>query len=164
MTITSTLPIPDRSSRGLLVISLALNLFFLGVAGTLAVRHYMAPSQPTMLVQPRMNAAGRIERLALGLPRADGDILRAAFRAREAEAEAARDALNRAVERVQAGLRAQPFDPAAVRAAMADARAARPAYEHAMHEILVAAAAAMSQEGRTQLGSWPPQRPATTSR
>jgi uncharacterized membrane protein len=161
---TMTMTMPDRSSRGLLVASLALNLFFIGTAGALAVRHYVAPPQTVMLAQPRSNAAARIERLAVGLPKADGDLLRAAFRAREAETEAVRERLNRSVERVQAALRAQPFDPAAVRVAMAEARAARPAYEQAMHDIIVTAAASMSQEGRTQLGSWPPQRPATNPR
>jgi uncharacterized membrane protein len=161
MTMTSTMTMPDRSSRLLLVISLALNLFFIGTIGALAIRHTITPAQPTATERPR-TAAARIERLAAGLPAADAEKLRIAFRARDAAAEGARDTLNRAIERIQAGLRAQPFDAAQVRAAMAEARAIRPPYEQIMQEILVAAASTMSQEGRTKLADWPQSRPATS--
>jgi uncharacterized membrane protein len=161
MTMISTFAAPDRSSRWLLVASLALNLFFIGTVGALAIRHYVTPAQPAATDRPR-TAAARIERLVAGLPAADADKLRAAFRAREAAAEGARDALNRAIERIQAGLRAQPFDAAQVRVAMAEARTVRPPYEQIMQEILVAAASTMSQEGRTKLADWPAPRPATS--
>lgn len=161
MTMTSTFAVPDRSSRWVLVGSLALNLFFIGTVGALAIRHYAAPAQPAATERLR-TAAARIERLAVGLPAADAEKLRAAFRAREAAAEGARNTLNRAIERIQAGLRAQPFDAAPVRVAMAEARAVRPAYEQIMQEILVAGASAMSQEGRTKLADWPAPRPATS--
>ena len=58
----------DRSSRWLLIGSLALNLFFIGTIGSLAVRHYVMPSQPAATERPR-TAAARIERLAAPLPR-----------------------------------------------------------------------------------------------
>jgi uncharacterized membrane protein len=93
------------------------------------------------------------------LPAADAEKLRTAFRARAAEAESARDALNRAYERVQAALRAQSFDAAQLRAAMADARATRPLYEMVMQDILAAGAAGMSPEGRARLAEWPPRSP-----
>ena len=157
---TISMTMPDRSSRLLLVTSLALNLFFIGTIGALAVRHYLASAQPAATERPR-SAAARIERLAVGLPAADAEKLRAAFRAHEAAAEGARDTLNRAIERIQAGIRAQPFDAAQVRAAMAEARAVRPPYEQIMQEILVAAATTMSQEGRTKLADWPTTRPTT---
>jgi uncharacterized membrane protein len=160
---TISMTMPDRSSRWLLVASLALNLFFIGTIGALAVRHYVTPAQPVATERPR-TAAARIERLAVGLPAADAEKLRAAFRAREAAAEGARDTLNRAIERIQAGLRAQPFDAAQVRAAMAETRAVRPPYEQIMQEILVAAATTMSQEGRAKLADWPAPRPAANTR
>jgi uncharacterized membrane protein len=163
MTMISTMTMPDRSSRWLLVTSLALNLFFVGTVGALAIRHYVTSAQPAATERPR-TAAARIDRLAAGLAAADAGKLRAAFRAREAAAEGARDALNRAIERIQTGLRAQPFDPAQLRVAMAEARALRPPYEQIMQEILVAAAEAMSQEGRVKLADWPPPRPATNAR
>ena len=155
---TMTMVIPDRSSRWLLIGSLALNLFFVGTVGALVLRHIMAPSQQAETERPR-TAAARLERLAAPLPAADGETLRAAFRTRATEAESARDALNRAYERVQAALRAQPFDAAQLRAAMADARAARPLYEMVMQDILAAGAAGMSPEGRARLAEWPPRAP-----
>jgi uncharacterized membrane protein len=158
---TMTLTMPDRSSRWLLVGSLALNLFFVGTIGALAVRHYVMPAAQTAIERPR-TAAARIERLAAPLPVADAEKLRTAFRAREAAAEGARDTLNRAFERMQAALRAQPFDPAQLRTALADVRTARPAYELVMQEIYLAAATAMSPEGRARLADWPAPRPTNT--
>jgi uncharacterized membrane protein len=157
---TMTMAMPDRSSRWLLIGSLALNLFFVGTVGALALRHIMAPPQQAETERPR-TAAARLERLAAPLPAADAETLRAAFRTRAAEAESARDALNRAYERVQAALRAQPFDAAQLRAAMADARAARPLYEVVMQDILTAGASGMSPGGRARLAEWPPRSPNT---
>jgi uncharacterized membrane protein len=147
----------DRSSRRLLIGSLALNLFFIGTIGALALRHYVTPAQPVTAERPR-TAAARIERLAAPLPPSDAEQLRLAFRARETTAEGAREALNRAFERIQAALRAEPFDAAQLRAAFAQARVARPPYEQAMQEILTAAATGMSPEGRGKLADWPSSR------
>ena len=158
---TMTMTMPDRSSRWLLLGSLALNLFFIGTIGALAIRHTVAPSPPTATERPR-TAAARIERLAAPLPAADAEKLRGAFRTREAAAENARENLNRAFERIQAALRAQPFDEAQLRAAMTQVRAARPVYEQAMQEILVAAASEMSSVGRAKLADWPPRPTANT--
>jgi uncharacterized membrane protein len=159
---TMTMTMPDRSSRWLFVGSLALNLFFVGTIGALAVRHYVMPVPPATTERPR-TAAARIDRLAAPLPAADAEKLRTAFRAREAAAEGARDTLNRAFERVQTVLRTQPFDPAQLRAALADVRTARPAYEQVMQEIYLSAATDMSPEGRAKLADGPAPRP-TTSR
>ena len=159
---TMTLTMPDRSSRWLLIGSLALNLFFIGTIVSLAARHYVLPAQPAATERPR-TAAARIERLAAPLPAADAEKLRAAFRARASAAEGARDALNKAYERAQDVLKAEPFDVAALRAALAEARGARPAYDQVMQEILIAGASAMSPEGRTRLADWPsPRTPSTT--
>jgi uncharacterized membrane protein len=157
---TMTMAMPDRSSRWLLIGSLALNLFFVGTIAALAVRHYVAPAQPAVTERAR-TAAARIERLAAPLPATDAEKLRAAFRAREAAAEAGREGLNGAFEQMRASLRAQPFDPAQLRAALAEVRKARPVYELAMQEIFAAAAADMSAEGRAKLADWPPPRTST---
>lgn len=158
-----TLALQDRSSRWLLVGSLALNLFFIGTIGALALRHYVVAPQPAATERPR-TAAARIERLAAPLPTADADKLRIAFRAREGVAEGARDTLNRAFDHIQAALRAQPFDPAQLRAALAEARAARPGYEQVMQEIYLAAATTMSAEGRVKLADGPSPRPNPSAR
>ena len=160
---TMTMVMPDRSSRWLLVGSLALNLFFIGTIGALAVRHYVMPTQPAATERSR-TAAARIERLAAPLPAADAEKLHAAFRTREAAAEGARDALNRALENLQAALRTQPFDSAQLRAALTEIRGARPVYEQVMADIYLAGAGAMSPEGRAKLADWPPPRPATNTR
>jgi uncharacterized membrane protein len=159
---TMTMTMPDRSSRWLLIGSLALNLFFIGTIVSLAARSYVA-QQPAATERPR-TAAARIERLAAPLPAADAETLRGAFRARADAAEGARDALNKAYERAQASLRADPFEPAALRAALAEARAARPAYDQIMQDILLTGAAAMSSEGRHKLADWPASRPAAPQR
>lgn len=155
---TMTLAVQDRSSRWLLVGSLALNLFFIGTIGALAVRHYVVAPQPAAMERPR-TAAGRIERLAAPLPAADAEKLRAAFKAREGAAEGQREALNRAFERLQAAMRAQLFDPAQLRTALAEVRSARVPYEQTMQEIYLAAAGAMSAEGRAKLADGPSPRP-----
>jgi uncharacterized membrane protein len=160
---TMTMTMPDRPSRWLLIGSLALNLFFVGTLVSLAARAYMLPGQPVATERPR-TAAARIERLAAPLPAADAEKLRAAFRARETAAEGARDALNKAYEGAHAALRAEPFDPAALRAALAEARAARPAYDQVMQDILLTGASAMSVEGRKRLADWPSSRPTTAAR
>jgi uncharacterized membrane protein len=160
---TMTMTMPDRSSRWLLVGSLALNLFFIGTVGALALRHYVMPAQPTASERPR-TAAARIERLAAPLPAADAEKLIAAFHAREAAAESARDGLNRAFAQVQDALRAQPFDPAQLRTSLAGVRAARRTYEQAMGEILLAGASAMSPQGRSKLADWSPPRPTQNAR
>jgi uncharacterized membrane protein len=149
----------DRSSRYLLVASLALNLFVVAAAGALYVRHQFAQPAATQAERPR-TAAARIERLAATLPAADAETLRGAFRARADTTEAARDALNRASERIQGALRAEPFNPGALRAAMAETRTVRIAYDQAFHEVVAAAAAGMTAQGRAKLADWPP-RPAT---
>lgn len=158
-----TLDSRDRASRFLLIGSLALNLFFVGTAGALTARHYMMPSEPAP-VERVHTAAARIERLAAPLPAADAEKLRAAFRERQAAAEGARDALNAAFKRVQAALRAEPFDPAQLSAAFSAVHAVRPAYELAMQQIIAAGAQAMSHEGRSKLAEWPPSRPKTKTR
>jgi len=155
---TMSIAIQDRSSRWLLIGSLALNLFFIGTVGSLAVRHYVMSAQPAATERPR-TAAARIERLAAPLPPADAEKLRATFRPRASEAEEARVALNRAFERIQAALRKEPFDLAQLRAALVEVRAMRPAYELVMQEIYLAAAGAMSPEGRAKLADWPAPRP-----
>jgi uncharacterized membrane protein len=156
---TMALAFEDRSSRWLLIGSLALNLFFVGTVGALALRNYLMPQQQAVTERPR-TAAARIERFAAALPAADAGKLRAAFQARATEAEKARDTLNRAYERIQATLRAQPFDPAQLRSAMADARAVRPPYEQIMQDIFATGATAMSPEGRARLADWTPRTPA----
>lgn len=157
-TMTSTFPSQGRSARWLLIVSLAINLFFIGTAGALALRHYLSPAQATA-VQPQRTAAARIERLAFAVPPADAEKLRASFRTQEAAAERAREALNRALERLQAALRRQPFDRTELAAALLEIRTTRPVYEQVMGDIYLNAVAEMSSAGRPKLADWPLPRP-----
>lgn len=159
MTAATMYDAPIRSSRWLLIVSLALNLFFIGTAATLAFRHYVKPAQPAGTLIPARTAAARIERLAAPLPAADAEKLRASFRQQESAAEAARTTLNKTLDNLQATLRKQPYDPAELRAALAQIRTTRPAYEALMAEIYSRGVDAMSPEGRTKLADWPPPRP-----
>jgi uncharacterized membrane protein len=155
MTMASSLPMPvARSSRWLLLVSLALNLFFVGVAGALIVRNYT--STPVLVPVPNHSVASRIDRLAATLPPADGEKLRAEFRARTATVEPAREAYRRAQDATRAVLRGEPFDVAALRAAMAQTRAARQVLDEALHGVVAAAAEQMSPAGRARLADWPP--------
>jgi uncharacterized membrane protein len=158
----STLAEPDRSSRWLLIASLALNLFFVATAGALYVRHQFAGPAATQMDRPR-TAQGRIERIAANLPAADAEKLRAEYRARASAAEAVRETLNRAYERIQGVLRAEPFSAEALRAAMTEARGARIAYDQTMQDLIATAAASMSLQGRNKLADGPP-RPTTAGR
>ncbi|MGD9766143.1 MAG: hypothetical protein AB7U62_00725, partial [Pseudolabrys sp.] len=56
--------------RWLLVISLALNLFFIGIAGAMGVRYLLDTTQTA-----ERNDLSKIERIAATLPPADGDLL-----------------------------------------------------------------------------------------
>ena len=156
-----TMDAQDRASRVWLIGSLALNLFFVGTVGALTARHYIAPSRPAAVERPR-TAAARIERLAAALAPGDAEKLRAAFGEQVVVAERAREALSAAFERVQAALRAEPFDPAQLNAAFAAAREARLAYDTIIQQIISAAAQTMSHEGRNRLAEGP--RPNTNTR
>jgi uncharacterized membrane protein len=143
----------DRGTRWLVFVSLALNLFFVGVAGALVVRHYtQAPAASTAPLD--RTAAARIERLAANLPAKDAEILRGEFRARAPMVEGARDEYRRMLDVARAFLRIEPFDDAAMRTALAAARGARQIFDQLMHELIVTAAGKMSAEGRNKLADW----------
>jgi uncharacterized membrane protein len=146
----------DRNARVLLLASLALNLFFVGAAGTLLTRHYLSP--PAASVPIDRSVAGRIDRLAATLPASDADILRAEVRADSARVEAAQSNYRQAQERVREALRAEPFDPARLSAAMAETRNARPAFDQALQELIASAAAKISKAGREKIADWPPRQ------
>jgi uncharacterized membrane protein len=142
----------DRGSRWLVVASLALNLFFVGVAGALVVRHYT--EAPAASTAPDRSASARMERLAAILPGKDAEILRAEFRVRASTVEGARDDYRRMLDAARAFLRLEPFDAVAMRTALAAARGARQIFDQLMHELIVTAATKMSTEGRAKLADW----------
>ena len=145
----------DRTSRIILLISLALNLFFLGLISAGPVRHLFHPHQRAVF-EPRRSAAERIDRLASTLPTDDANKLRAAFRTKERALESAHAAYRRAQESMRSTLRAEPFDASALRSAMTDVRAARQTLDAALHDVIASAATEMSPTGRSKLAEWTP--------
>jgi uncharacterized membrane protein len=144
----------DRNARWLLLVSLALNLFFIGAGGALLVRHYAAPAAVTPPLDRSVGA--RIERLAATLPAADADILRSEYRANASRLDAVRDGYRSAQDEVRRVLRAEPFDPEAMRTAMTATRTARQGFDQMLQDVIAAAAAKMSVAGRNKLADWPP--------
>ena len=61
-------------------------------------------------------------------------------------------------EDVRKSLRAQPFDPEAMRTAMAKNRAAHENFDQVLHDTIATAAAKMSAVGRAKLADWPAER------
>jgi uncharacterized membrane protein len=148
-------PPTAASPRWLLLGSLALNLFFIGVAAALLIRS-PAPVDRSIFA--------RIERLAATLPAADADKLRGQFQSNRAAVESARDGYDATRETIRQALRREPFDSEAMRAAMARTRAARQNFDLALQGIIATAAAEMSPAGRNKLAEWPPGSPPQTGR
>jgi uncharacterized membrane protein len=154
MSIAQAVPTMDRgSSRWLLLGSLALNLFFLGVAIAMAVR---APA-PSYWDR---NVFVRVERLAATLPPADADILRSRINASRPAIEDAQTAYHTAQDQIHEVLRQEPFDVEAMRAAMAKTRAGRQAFDQTIQGVFAGVAASLSPAGRQALANWPPGRKA----
>jgi uncharacterized membrane protein len=153
--VLSPAAVGDRASRTVLFVSLALNLFFLGLLGAAAVRQGWSPA-PAMW-EPSRSAAERIDRVAATLPVADAAKLRSEFHSHETSLEAAHSAYRRTQDAMRAALRAEPFDAVALRSAMAQTRGARQELDRALHDVISTAAADMSAAGRNKLADWPPR-------
>jgi uncharacterized membrane protein len=143
----------DRTSRRIVLWSLALNLFFIGLVAALLVRLYIAPPAPAPVDR---SANGRIERIAAVLPAADAEVIRAEYRAKAAPVDAAREEFERAIDAVRQTFRAEPYDTGATRTAMAEARAAHQKFEVLLHDIIASAVSKMSPAGRQKLADWSP--------
>lgn len=138
-------------ARWLLLGSLALNLFFVGIAVAMAVR---APA-PTAWDR---NVFVRVERIAATLPQADAEVLRARIQARHDAIETAQRAYRTDQDVIRATLRNDPFDAAAMREGMAKTRAARQNFDQIIQGEFASAAQEMSPAGRHALADWPPGR------
>jgi uncharacterized membrane protein len=158
MSIAHAVPAVTRdSSRWLLLGSLALNLFFVGVAVAMAIRA-PAPSywDPSVFV--------RVERLAATLPPADADILRGQINENHAAIDDAQTKYHSARQHIHDVLRQEPFDVEAMRAATAQTRAARLAFDQAVQGVFSNIAAKISPAGRQALANWPPGRKPGTAK
>jgi uncharacterized membrane protein len=151
---------PATTARGgtrwLLLGSLALNLFFVGVALAMAIR---APAPPSW----DRNVFVRVERIAATLPAADADQLRGDINANRAALEAAQTQYRAAQDQIRAVLRQEPFAPDTMRAAMAKTRSARQNFDQILQGVFATAASKMSHAGRQALADWPPGRKSASS-
>jgi uncharacterized membrane protein len=156
MTATHAMSAAARpSTRWLLLGSLALNLFFIGIAIAMAVR----PAPPARTWD--RDVFVRTERLAERLPKADGDILIAQMNANRAAIEKTQQQYRAAQEAIRDSFRKEPFDPNAMRAAMNQTRAARQEFDGALQNAFAEAATRMSQDGREALADWRSRRKPT---
>jgi uncharacterized membrane protein len=152
MTIAQIAPAMTRgSSRWLLLGSLALNLFFVGVAFALAIR---APAPPSW----DRNVFVRVERVAATLPPSDADLLRGQIKNNRATIEEAQTKYRTAQDVIRETLRQDSFEPETLRAAMAKTRAARQTFDQTIQGVFAGAASQMSSAGRHALADWPPDR------
>jgi uncharacterized membrane protein len=151
-------PFGTGRTRWLLLGSLTLNLIFAGVATVSLTRHSAAvPLEP--VTHMSRGAEHRLDRIATTLPEPDAQIMRSFIRAQTAKVVAAQANLRVSQEDLRTSLRAEPFNPGAVRAAMAETSTARDNYDQVLQEVIASAAAKMSPEGRSKLADWPPPRP-----
>jgi uncharacterized membrane protein len=150
MSVAQATFISRRSGASWLLLgSLALNLFFIGIAAAMFIR---GPEPPRVWDR---NVFVRVERLAATLPPADAQIVRAAMDANHAAIAKTQDAYHQARDDIRETLRQDPFKVEAMRAAMVKARAARQAYDQVIQDVFADAAAKMSPAGRYALADWP---------
>ena len=145
--LTETRRTSRSPSRWLLLASLALNLFFIGIAGSMVARHWL--TKPA----DRSDAA-RFERIAATLPAADAEQLRTQFAAQRAAIEAGRQTIGQKQDGIRAALRTEPFDVDALRTSMAESRAARETFYQLLQGVILSAASQMSPAGRAKLADW----------
>ena len=157
MSVAQALTASSRGgSRWLLLGSLALNLFFIGVALAMAIR---APAPP-----PRWdpNVFVRVERLAATLPPADADLLRGAFQAHHDAIESAQEKYQSARDHIHQTLRHDPFKVENLRTAMAETRMARQNFDQVIQGVFADVASQLSAASRHAIANW--RNPKTTSK
>jgi uncharacterized membrane protein len=158
MTVAQYAPTVTRgSSRWLLLGSLALNLFFVGVALAMAIR---APAPPAW----DRNIFVRVEHIADTLPPADADLLRGQINANRQLIDDAQRQYHSAQDEIHETLRHEPFDVNAMRAAMAKTRNARQAFDQVIQGVFAFSASQMSPAARKTLANWPPGRKTASNR
>jgi uncharacterized membrane protein len=149
MTFAQIAPAITRGpSRWLLLGSLALNLFFVGVAFAVAIRPTVSPAWDR-------NVFVRVERVAATLPPSDADLLRGQINANRELIEDAQSKYRAAQDTIRETLRQDPIDPAAMRAAMTKTRTARQAFDQTIQGVFATVASQMSSAGRHALADWP---------
>lgn len=149
MSIAQALPTSVRGgSRWLLLGSLALNLFFVGVAVAMAIR---GPAPPQRW---NSNVFVRVERIAGTLPPADATLLRNAIAAHHDAIDAAQNSYHAARDEIHETLRQNPFKVADLRAAMAQTRTARQEFDQVIQGVFAGVAPQLSSAARLDIANW----------
>jgi hypothetical protein len=151
----SMLPIVERGAylRWLLPISMVLNVAFMGAASAVAFR-YTGTVPLTNVMRARHNMLAKLNEIASTLPSRDADLLRAEIGVDARQVAAAQADLRLAHEALRNTLRAEPFDPEAMRAAMAVDRQAHENFELVLHDVIASAVGKMSVGGRNKLADF----------
>jgi hypothetical protein len=136
-----------------------LNLAFAGVAGAMALRHaHTAPAPLKPVAGMEHGMQFHLDRIAATLPPSDAQILHEEVNAEAVKLAAAEAEIRLSKVAVRDSLRAEPFDPRAVRAAMAETSTARDHFFRLLHNAFAIATARMSAAGRQRLADWPANR------
>jgi uncharacterized membrane protein len=138
---------PGRLLRWAFLASLALNLFFIGVAATHAVRNQFE-------AQGHFKPGMRLDAMVATLPPGDGAKLRAALDADMDKVSGAHAAYREAQATARRALQAEPFDQTALDRALADIRVKRETLQRALQAVVSKAASEMSPDGRKRLAEW----------
>lgn len=138
---------PGPLLRWAFLLSLALNLFFIGASATHALRDQIEG-------QGHFKPGLRLDAMVETLPAADGATLRAALDADMDKVTAAHAAYRAAQTTARVALQAEPFDQAALDSALADIRVKREFLQRVLQTVVSRAAAQMSPAGRERLGEW----------
>jgi uncharacterized membrane protein len=154
MTIAHAISAPSRNGpRWLLLGSLALNLFFIGITLAMAIR---APAPPQRWDR---DVFVRVERLASTLPQADAGIMRDAMQANHDAIENAQRKYHKARDHIREALREDPFKVEDLRTAMTETRAARQAFDQVIQGVFADIVSDMSSAGRHAVASWSNRKP-----
>jgi uncharacterized membrane protein len=144
--------------RYLLLGSLALNLVLAGAAGAVAFQHSSSAATPKPIAGIKRGIESHLAQIAASLPADDARIMRAELRADALRLATAQTEVRLSEEAVRNSLRAEPFDPAAVRNAMAEDNQARDRFFRLVHDAVASATAKMSPDGRKAIADWPVKR------
>jgi uncharacterized membrane protein len=144
-----------RPRRGLLLWSLALNVFLIcGIGAFLLSSVFLSPAP-----FGKGGPARQFEILAERLPAGDAALLREEFGKKAAAIDEAHTAAHRTRDKVRLALSATPYGAAAAREALSEAEAAHIQLNRLLKDIILAAAEKMTPAGRLRLAEWQPGPP-----
>ena len=150
-----TLVAESRPWRGIVLCSLALNVFLIcGIAAFL-----LSSSLHKHVAGGGGGPAHQFESLASRLPPEDANVLRTEFGKKSEVIEEAHSAAHRTRDAVRAALSAEPYEIEAMRKAISDAEAAHLRLDNLLQDVIASAAGKMTSAGRSKLADFQPGPP-----